>query len=118
VSNAHPKSASELPLKLTSSVFQSFGGSLIVSAAQSVFENKLVHSLASTAPDIKPALVLATGATDLRQAFTVAQLPGILEAYMNGLHSAFALSIASGGVAFLIAVSQPWFRLNKEGKSN
>ena len=88
-----------------------------MSAAQSIFENKLVHALATTAPDIKPSLVLAAGATDLRQVFTAAQLPGILEAYVQGLHSAFALSIASGGAAFLIAVSQPWFRLNKEVKA-
>jgi len=94
-------------------VFQSFGGALVTSAAQSIFENRLLNTLPFTAPGVNPALVLAVGATNLRGNFTDAQLPGILAAYMKGLQSAFVLAIATGGVAFFIAVSQPWLRLNK-----
>ena len=86
---------------------------MITQASQSIFENRLLSTLPITAPGVDPLLVLAAGANNLRVNFTETQLPGILAAYMKGLQSAFILSIASGGVAFIIGVSQPWLHLNK-----
>jgi hypothetical protein len=60
------------------------------------------------APDVSPALVVATGATDLRKVFTAAQLPGILQAYMDGLKVAFILAIALGGFCCIISFFPKW----------
>jgi EmrB/QacA subfamily drug resistance transporter len=93
--------------------FQTLGGAAMVSAAQAGFLNVMLDSLPKLAPDVNPALLLATGATDLREVFSENQIPGILRAYMEGLKVSFAIGIASSGIAFIIiVVFQRWNRLN------
>lgn len=93
--------------------FQTVGGAFTVSAAQAAFVNVLVKVLPHSAPGVDPALVVKTGATDLRMIFSADQVPGILEAYMRGLKVAFAIGMASTGVAFVVVVLfQRWNRLN------
>lgn len=87
---------------------------MIVSAAQSVFQNQLVRTLLRTDPNIDAALVLATGATDIRASFNAKDLVSINIAYMAGLRRAFAIGIAMGGAATVVGVSQKWLRLNKQ----
>lgn len=93
--------------------FQTVGGAFMVSAAQAAFVNVLIKALPRTAPGVDAAIVVLTGATDLRTAFSPDMLPGILEAYMRGLKIAFAIGLASTGVAFVVITSfQKWNRLN------
>ena len=93
--------------------FQTVGGAFMVSAAQAAFVNVLVKDLPTRAPGVDPASVVSTGATDLRSVFSADQVPGILVAYMSGLKSAFAIGLASTGVAFIIiTLFQKWNRLN------
>ncbi len=74
--------------------FQTIGGAIWISAAQAGFSNKLIQRLPITAPGIDPGFIVATGATELRKVFNAEQLPGILQAYMDGIRVPFALSIA------------------------
>jgi len=107
-------SASDLP-EVTAILlfFQTVGGAFMVSAAQSAFVNVLIKALPRTAPGVNSAIVVLTGATDLRKAFSPDVLPGILEAYMRGLKISFAIGLASTGVAFIIVtLFQKWNRLN------
>lgn len=93
--------------------FQTIGGAFMVSAAQAAFVNVLMKVLPHSAPAINPFIVVKTGATDLRTAFAADLVPGILEAYMRGLKIAFAIGLASTGVAFIIiTLFQRWVRLN------
>ena len=71
----------------------------------------MLAKLPSAAPNIDPARLLATGATELRQAFTPDELSGVLIAYMHGLKGAFALSIGFCGLAFLSTLFIPWSKL-------
>ncbi|KAL3417500.1 beta-ketoacyl synthase domain-containing protein [Phlyctema vagabunda] len=73
--------------------FQTLGGAFSISAAQSAFVNSMVGRLPVTAPGVDPALVVATGAAELRNVFSQSELPGILLAYMEGIKTAFAVSI-------------------------
>ncbi|KZF23703.1 MFS multidrug transporter-like protein [Xylona heveae TC161] len=95
--------------------FQTIGGAFCVSAAQSAFANKLLQRILVTAPEVNPALVLATGASELRKVFDPAQLPGILTAYMDGLHVTFALAIALAGLTVPISLLSKW--VNIKGKA-
>jgi len=88
--------------------FQTGGGAIFISAAQAGFANKLLHRLASTAPDVDASLVLTTGATDLHKVFSAAQMPGILSAYMDGLKVPFAISIACACLTFLLSFMPRW----------
>lgn len=92
-------------------MFQTLGGAFCISAAQSAFVNTMIKKLATTAPDINPMLVVATGATQVREAFPD-HLDGILQAYMAGLKATFAISIGTVGFATLLAVFSPWKRLH------
>ncbi len=87
------------------------GGAFFVSAANTAFTNRLISRVALTAPGVNPALVIATGATQLRGVFTAEELPGILIAYMDGLRLAFALGIATAGVTLPIALFAHWRRV-------
>ncbi|KAK4941626.1 hypothetical protein LTR10_018503 [Elasticomyces elasticus] len=98
--------------------FQMVGGSFTITAAQSAFNNKMIAKLASTAPDIDPATVLATGASQIRTAFTAAQVPLVVEAYMTGLKVVFAIGIATFGMAFLFACGAGKKKLHAEGLKN
>jgi hypothetical protein len=92
----------------TLAVIQTIGGALLVSAAQAAFVNTLISQLLVNAPGINPADVLEVGATGLRDAFTEAQLPGIIVSYMAAVRVAYAISIATGGAAAIVALFSPW----------
>lgn len=94
--------------------FQTIGGAFSISAAQSGFVNKLLTTLPVSAPDVSPAMVLGTGATQIRHLFTEEQVPGILVAYMAGIKVALAFTVAAVGISFFIILFAPWQRLNRE----
>lgn len=74
----------------------------------------MISKLASTAPDINPATVLATGASQIRSAFTAAQVPLVVDAYMAGLRVVFAISIGTFGMAFLLGCFAGMKKLHAE----
>jgi hypothetical protein len=95
------------------------GGSFCLSAAQSGFNNKMLSTLAITVPDVNPATVLATGATQIRAAFTSAQVPGVVAAYMSGLKVVFAIAVGTFASACLIGLCGTWESLHAiEAKDN
>jgi len=93
---------------LTCAVFQTFGGAFFVSAGQTAFANRLLARVVTSAPNVSPALVVATGATQLRTAFHAEDIAGIVIAYMAGLKTSFALAIALAGVSLPIAMFAKW----------
>ncbi|KZT52965.1 major facilitator superfamily transporter [Calocera cornea HHB12733] len=96
------------PVTATVLFFQTIGGAFFISAGQSIFTNRLLNTLAKTAPSVDPALVIATGATDLHQVFPADVLPGILRAYMDGLKDTYALAIAALGIASVVSIFVEW----------
>lgn len=74
-----------------------------MAAAQGAFVNQIIIKLTVTAPSINSALVVSTGASELRDAFTAEQMTAILPAYMTGLKVAYAISIAAAGIAFCLS---------------
>jgi hypothetical protein len=90
---------------------QTLGGSLAISAAQSIFTNEMIKSLAVNAPSVSPLKVIFTGATELRKTFPSQELPGILRAYMDGLKKAYILGIAMGAMTLVTAFLNKWHDL-------
>ena len=88
-----------------------------MSAGNSIFENEVSKTLTSIDPALNPAVVLAVGSTELRGAFNAAQLSAVLTAYVKGIQSTFAISVATAGIAMFIAIGHPWFRMTKPGVS-
>jgi hypothetical protein len=92
--------------------FQTLGGALFISAGQAGFVNRLLERIPVTAPGVNPALVVATGATDLRKVFSAHDLPGIIAAYLDGLRISFAIAIATACLGFILAFAPRWRKLN------
>lgn len=93
---------------------QTIGGAFSTAAAQSGFVNRVLTELARTAPEIDPHMVVATGATQIRHAFTPDQVPLVVLAYMEGIKVTLAIAVSLTCFACLVAVFVPRKRLNAE----
>ena len=103
VSNADLSTATAMIL-----FFQTIGGAFFVQGGQSAFTNKLLKTLAYTAPGVSAYQVLNTGASNLRKAFSGAQLNGILQAWLEGQRDAYILAIVLAAISFVVACAAPW----------
>ncbi|PHH86371.1 hypothetical protein CDD83_10356 [Cordyceps sp. RAO-2017] len=90
--------------------FQTLGGAIWLSAAQSAFVNRMLLAVPNTAPGVDPMRVVATGAGQLHKAFREDELAGVLAAYLDGIKIAFVLSCAIVGAAFVLGLFLPWRR--------
>jgi MFS transporter, DHA2 family, glioxin efflux transporter len=88
--------------------FQTMGGALMISAAQAGFSNTLIDRLPITAPGADKALVITTGASELKSTFHGEQLAGILTAYLDGLRVPLTLAIACAALSMVIAFAPKW----------
>jgi len=89
----------------------------MIAAAQSGFDNQLLHILESTAPNIDRSLITSTGATALRQVFHGAELDGVVRAYAWGVKVAFAITIASCGITAITSLATKWDNTNEKKAS-
>lgn len=71
----------------------------------------MLKKLATTAPNVNPGALIATGATQIRAAFPD-DIDGVLLAYMAGLKATFAVSVGMVGFACLLSFFTPWNRLH------
>lgn len=90
---------------------QTIGGALFITAGQASLSNILLSHIPNYAPSVNPHLLLATGATELRNVFSADQMDGISHAYMDGLQVAFAIAIAVTGLATLTSLAFRWQNL-------
>lgn len=92
--------------------FMNLGATTFVSAAQCAFVNRMAGALSRTAPGVDAAVVVLTGATEIRSKFSADQVPGIVEAYMIGIKVAPAIAIGGTGAAFVVSLFNSWRSLN------
>lgn len=79
------------------------GGTVIISAAQSIFSNGLVRSLTAAGfADID--LVVSSADASLRDLLPPDQLAIVMSAYMAGLRQAWALATTCAGLCFVVAL--------------
>jgi hypothetical protein len=76
----------------------------MVAVAQNIFSNKLIQGVLTNLPGVDPQMVIAAGATDLRNALTPEQLAKVIVIFMNSLKDSFILPIAFTGVALFLAL--------------
>ena len=106
ISNQGLVTASDIPTVTAMTLFfETIGQALFVAASEAAFTNRLVLSLPYNAPSISPMVVLAAGATQLRDVFHPSDLHGILLLYLDGLKVNHAVSIACGGLATLVSLA-------------
>lgn len=106
----------DVSIGTASSIFaQTLGGAVFVSAAENIFENRLLQDLRAVVPQLDPKTVLATGATDLRSVVRPALIGAVVEVYNASLVRAFQLATALACLTAVGALGMEW-RSVKEGK--
>lgn len=80
---------------------QTLGGAIMVSVAQNVNTNQLLSGLARTVPTLNPAIVLRTGATELKNIVPPDMLEGVLIAYNDALTRTFYVAVATAALSIV-----------------
>ena len=92
--------------------FQSLGGALFISVAQTVFQNGLIRGTHKFTPNLDPLFLLRAGATEIRtvleRAGMLDELPGALKAYMEGLTDSYRVALACTVAAAVAAFFFEW----------
>jgi EmrB/QacA subfamily drug resistance transporter len=88
--------------------FQTLGGALFISVGQNVFTNKLVSGLKAAVPDLDPAIVLRTGATELKTAIGEQYRDGVLKAYNDALTNSYYVAAALATLSIVGSLAVEW----------
>jgi hypothetical protein len=96
-------------------VGNTISGAYFVTAAQSVFGNRMLQALASNAPNIDGNVVLNTGASQLQLFFSGTDLIHVLDAYMVGIKDVFAFSLAGTAFCAVLTLAVPFIKLPDHG---
>ncbi|VBB84787.1 Putative MFS toxin efflux pump [Podospora comata] len=99
--------------------FQAFGGAVFIAVSQTVFQNGLITNMLRDAPGIDPAIILNSGASQIRQVLEKIGRPEaverVLAAYVLGLRNTYYISVAAAGCAFLVTFVLDWKPIRKPG---
>lgn len=91
---------------------QALSGTYATLTAQSIFANRMLHTLETTYPNINAGQVINTGAAEIQQVYQGADLAAVLDAYMVGIKDVFAFSLATSALTVLIALLIPFRKLH------
>ncbi|KAI9697587.1 MAG: hypothetical protein M1836_004537 [Candelina mexicana] len=87
---------------------QTLGGALFIAVAQNIWTTRLVAGLQSAVPDLNPAIVLSTGATNLKKVIDPKFLPGVLFAYNEAITHTFYVSVAMASLTIIGSLGMEW----------
>jgi hypothetical protein len=93
---------------------QILGGTVFISAAQSIFSNRLICGLQTAAPYLDPKIIISTGATSLKGVVAKDDLPAVLDAYNSALAQTFYIAAALATLSFVGAVMTEWRSVKKK----
>jgi hypothetical protein len=93
---------------------QTFGGSLFIAFAQTIFSHGLVSGLEQYAPNTNPQTIIKAGVTALRHVVKAEDLPGVLKAYSSAINHDFYLAASSSFAMFIFAWGIGWYSVKKK----
>lgn len=83
---------------------ENIGISIFIASTEATLTNSLVKGLAKYAPDIRPGVVINTGATRIRMMFRSDDIHGILHSYLQGCQDSYFVPIACGTSAAVVSM--------------
>jgi hypothetical protein len=87
---------------------QTLSGAVFLTFADVIFSTGLKALIPKDAPNVNPSVVIAAGATGIRDAVASENLPGVLKAYSKSVDRVFYLSAALGVVCMVFAFGMGW----------
>ena len=107
----------DVPTGMALIVFmQTLGGAVFISVGQNVLASHLVSGLSGLVGGLDPAVIVNTGATDLRGLVPAEQLPAVLEVYSEALRQVFLIATGLASVTILGALGLEWKSVKKDKK--
>jgi len=91
--------------------FQGLGGAIFVSVGQNVFTQSLIKKLSESLgsiAEITPAMIVGTGATDLRHIVPARYLPEVLIAYNAALSDTMKVGVACAAASIIGGLTMEW----------
>ena len=88
--------------------FNSLGGAFSISIAQNIFSNTLIKEIPKHTTGVNSAMIVAAGATHIREVTPPSQLAGVLLSYDKAVTTAFILAIACAGIATCLSTLFEW----------
>jgi hypothetical protein len=93
---------------------QTFGGTLFLAFAQTVFSHALVDGLKKYAPTVNAEVVIKAGASAVRTVVNDADLRGVLRAYASAVDRDFYLGTGAAAAVFIFAWGMGWKDIRKK----
>lgn len=107
----------DVPTGLALMVFmQTMGGAIFISVGQNILTSNLVSGITQIVEGVDPAMIVNTGATELRHLVPADQLPAVLEVYNHALRQVFLISAGLSSAAILGALGLEWKSVKKDKK--
>jgi hypothetical protein len=92
---------------------QTFGGSIFITFAQTIFSPSLVDGLKKFAPTVNVEAVIIAGAAAIRQVVKPEEVLGVLEAYCLAINHDFYLVAGASVAVFLFCWGMGWHSIKK-----
>jgi hypothetical protein len=93
---------------------QTFGGTLFLTFAQTIFGRSLVAGLEEHAPTVDVQTIVAAGATSIRQVVKPEEVVGVLQAYNGAINHNFYLSAGAAVGSFVFCWGMGWHKVSKK----
>ena len=93
---------------------QTFGSAVFLTAANAIFNNRLASELARRVPDISKSVIIAAGATGIRDVVPKDRLLDVIGAYTVAVNSTYYLSVGAGVAMFGAAWLMGWNDVRKK----
>jgi hypothetical protein len=93
---------------------QTFGGTLFLTFAQTIFSHSLKSGLKQYAPTVDPQTVITAGVTSIRKVLEPDQIAGVVEAYNFAINHEFYLAAGTSVGAFVFSLGIGWRSIKKK----
>ncbi|KAJ5157256.1 major facilitator superfamily domain-containing protein [Penicillium canariense] len=93
---------------------QTLSGAIFLTFADVIFSTGLKSTIPKDAPNVNPQVVIAAGATGIRDVVSNQDLPGVLKAYAKSVDHGFYMSAALGVCCLIFAFGMGWEDVRKK----
>lgn len=93
---------------------QTFGGTIMISIAQTILSHTLTSQLSITLPGFDFSKISGAGLTNIRDMVSVQQLPEVLAAFNKGIINVFYCALATAVLSLLGSTLLEWKTIKKD----
>lgn len=93
-----------MPWQLILNSAEGLGGAVLISVANTIFDDSLASQIHANAPHVSAEAVIAAGATKFRDVVPAEDLPSVVRSYAISFDRTFYLAIALSAMCFFTSM--------------